>query len=70
LRRFVVDVDTQLVAILYLQYNPRFSHGPAATSISSEGTTSRKRLVHKILGLLGFNIPISLHVIIPHPQSL
>jgi hypothetical protein len=34
LRRFVVDADTQFIAIFHLQHNPGFSHSSAEIFIS------------------------------------
>jgi hypothetical protein len=42
LRRFVVDLDTQFIAIFHLEHNPGFSHGSAKIFISSEGNCAAK----------------------------
>ena len=71
LRRFVVDVDTQFIAIYHLQHNPGFGHGSAKNSLSVKMETKQQTgLVHDIGGLFAFKRPIALHVIIPHSQSL
>ena len=42
LRRFVVDADTQFMAIFHLQHNPGFSHGSAKIFIGLKGKRDSK----------------------------
>ena len=70
LRRFVVDVDAQVVAIRDLKHDPCFSYRSTEIIPRQKPKERETGSVHQIPGLLAFGTTLTLHVLLPHPQSL
>ncbi len=70
LGHLVVDADTQIRAMLHLKGDPGSCDCPAKLISATKGKHVSGQLVHEVSSLFAFDVPLALHILLPHSQSL